>query len=113
MTRARALGVSGDGKGIVELEEKEIPPDLVIFRHKIEVYLEKKSFDLFVEKVRKEKGIRFTLTGYRIHKVDPKNPKSKAYYVFPKVSYKPFAILLKLPAWNTIEERRTQELDAI
>ncbi len=107
MTRTRALGVSGDGNGIVELEEKEIPPDLIIFRHKTEVYLEKKIFDLFIEKTKKEKGIRFSLTGYRIHKVDPKDPKSKTYYAFPRNSYKPFAILLKLPAWNTLEERNS------
>lgn len=104
MPKMRALGIADDRK-VVELEKSETPPDLEMFRVTREVFIEKKAFDAFIEKTKKEKGIKFSLSSYDIRKDDPKEPKSKTYYAFSIHAYKPYAILLNLPAWNNLKEK--------
>ncbi len=104
MAQTRALGMT-DAHRAIELEKSPTPCNLEIYRVNGEVLIEKKTFDNYIDRIKKDKGIKFSLTGYRLHKVDRLGAKPKTYYAFQKTTYKPFAILLKMPAWNNVPEK--------
>lgn len=100
MANTKALGVGPD-RSITVLEEDPIPANIKIFRKAGAVYIEKSSFDPYVEEFKKTKGVKFALSGYSIEK-----EKGQAYYVFSKTLYRQIGMLLKLPAMVNLKEKK-------
>lgn len=100
MVRTKALGIGAE-KSVVVLESDPESIKIPIFKKYTDVYISKKEFDPYVEEFKKSKGVRFTLSGFSLDKI-----KGVTYYVFPRSMYKQISVLLQLPAWLNLEEKK-------